>query len=178
MDSIAIFLFGSVALIAGLIFLSLVWGLLSKRQAAKAAANQVPLRQGQPIAATVSAIVLIGFFVTSLFVGTEFLMPRSDRSSVAVQPGVSSRGAAAPTELAQLARKVDKAADGVYGGLDTTKDFIGKTEVRKQAIERGRDRAHGKLKSLAERIQAAAEQNQPLSPLDQKNATHITTGVS
>ncbi|MEO1295959.1 MAG: hypothetical protein AAFW75_09175 [Cyanobacteria bacterium J06636_16] len=170
-------MFGSVALILGLIFLSLVWGILSNRQTARATANRAPLSQEQPIAATVAAIVLVGFFVASLFIGSEFLASDVDRTSVAMSV-INSNDPVAQMELKQLARKVDRAADGIYGGLDTTKNFIGKTEPRKQAIERGRDRAHGKLKSLAERIQTAAEQNQLPSPLDQKNATHITTGVS
>jgi hypothetical protein len=53
----------------------------------------------------------------------------------------------------------------VFSGLDTTKELIGKTKQRNQAIEHGRTTASGKLQELAERArQAHEEHNDQIEP--------------
>jgi len=99
----------------------------------------------------------------------------SDTRIVAAE--AAAQGNASQTELTDLADKVDQAAEEVYSGLDTTKEIIGKTDARKEAIEHGRNRAHQKLGSLAERIRAALRGEAPLDELDQVEAEHVTQGV-
>lgn len=140
-------------------------------------ANQTGSRSAQPILVTASGVVLIGVFLGSLFVGQEVLLPAitGDRGAEAAE--VQLADASSAETLALLADAVDRAAMGVYGGLDTTKDFIGKTEARKVAIERGRDDASEKLGALSQRIRNALAQNAKLQPLDQRVAEHVTAGL-
>ncbi|MEO1095741.1 MAG: hypothetical protein AAFX01_12670 [Cyanobacteria bacterium J06638_28] len=149
-------------------FLSVWKGFLSR---------QVDNRSAQPILVTASGVVLIGVFLGSLFVGQEVLLPAiaSDRGTATAE--VQLADASSAETLTLLADAVDKAAMGVYGGLDTTKDFIGKTEARKVAIERGRDDASEKLGALSQRIRSASAQNTRLHPLDQRVAQHVTAGL-
>ena len=53
------------------------------------------------------------------------------------------------------ANQADIAADKIYKGLDQTKDFIGKTEQRKQVIEQAREHASNRLKEQSERAKSA-----------------------
>lgn len=124
---------------------------------------------------TASAVILIGLFLGSIFIGQGFLYRDSDTQLLAAE--AEPQGNGSPQELTDLAAKVDKAAEGVYGGLDTTKKIIGKTEDRKEAIEHGRNHASGKLGSLAERIRAALRGEAPLNKLDRYAAEHVTEGL-
>jgi hypothetical protein len=78
--------------------------------------------------------------------------------------------------LPTAADQAETFADDVYSGLDTTKEIIGKTEARKQAIEQGRTKASGKLKGLAERARQAHEQQDDaiLSDTDRRVLKHIS----
>jgi hypothetical protein len=79
-------------------------------------------------------------------------------------------------DLPAAADQAETFADDVYSGLDTTKEIIGKTEARKQAIEYGRTKASGKLKGLAERARQAHEQQDDaiLSNTDRRVLKHIS----
>ncbi|MEA5498480.1 hypothetical protein [Limnoraphis robusta] len=58
-------------------------------------------------------------------------------------------------DLDSAANRSEEAADKIYQGLDKTKDFIGKTEPRKQVIEKARDHASNRLKEQSERAKSA-----------------------
>ena len=168
MQSFALFAVSAILVSLCAIFLFLGYGVLAGN---KSGGGQLP----RPAILTVSAIVLIGMFLASLFIGRGFLYRGSDTRIVAAE--AAAQGNASQTELTDLADKVDQAAEEVYGGLDTTKEIIGKTDARKEAIEHGRNRAHQKLGSLAERIRAALRGEAPLDELDQVEAEHVTQGV-
>ena len=77
--------------------------------------------------------------------------------------------------LDQAADKANDLSDGVYGGLDTTKEIIGKTEARNQAIETGRDAASQKMLELSDRArQAEATGEDVLSKTDKRVLKHIS----
>ncbi|NJL86388.1 MAG: hypothetical protein HC886_11045 [Leptolyngbyaceae cyanobacterium SM1_1_3] len=57
--------------------------------------------------------------------------------------------------LDAAADAVEQAAGDVYEGLETTKRIKGKTELRNQKIEEGRDHASDKLQELADKARAA-----------------------
>lgn len=151
-----------------IVFLSVWKGFLSK---------QTDNRSAQPILVTASGVVLIGIFLGSLFVGQEVLLPAITGDRGAEFADMQLADASSAETLSLLADAVDRAAVGVYGGLDTTKDFIGKTEARKVAIERGRDDASEKLGALSQRIRNASTQKERLHPLDQRVAQHVTAGL-
>lgn len=71
-------------------------------------------------------------------------------------------------DLQEAAKRVETAAEAVYSGLETTKTLIGKTELRNQAIEGGRDRAKEKLQTLAERALEAQESGTPLTETEKR----------
>lgn len=58
-------------------------------------------------------------------------------------------------DLKKGANQAEIAADKIYKGLDQTKDFIGKTEQRKQVIEQAREHASNRLKEQSERAKSA-----------------------
>ncbi|EAW34407.1 hypothetical protein [Lyngbya sp. PCC 8106] len=58
-------------------------------------------------------------------------------------------------DLETSANQAEIAADKIYKGLDKTKDFIGKTEPRKQVIEQAREQASNRLKQQSERAKSA-----------------------
>ncbi|ERT09160.1 hypothetical protein M595_0876 [Lyngbya aestuarii BL J] len=58
-------------------------------------------------------------------------------------------------DLETGANQAEIAADKIYKGLDQTKDFIGKTEQRKQVIEQAREHASNRLKEQSERAKSA-----------------------
>jgi hypothetical protein len=77
--------------------------------------------------------------------------------------------------LDHAANQADDLAEDVYNGLDTTKQIIGKTEARNQAIEQGRNSASQKLDQLADRArQAEASGDDVLSTTDKRVLKHIT----
>ncbi len=83
-----------------------------------------------------------------------------------------------PAQPLQLDRAADQAKDlseNVYGGLDTTKKFIGKTDARNQAIETGRDAASQKMQELSDRAQQAKSSGEDvLSATDKRVLKHIS----
>lgn len=80
-----------------------------------------------------------------------------------------------PLSLEQAADQADQLSDDVYGGLDTTKKIIGKTEARNQAIEKGRDAASQKLEELSDRArQAETAGEDVLSATDKRVLKHIS----
>lgn len=80
-----------------------------------------------------------------------------------------------PVQLEQAAGQADDLSKNVYGGLDTTKKIIGKTDARNQAIETGRDAASQKLEELSDRArQAEVYGDDVLSPTDKRVLKHIS----
>ncbi len=53
------------------------------------------------------------------------------------------------------ANRSEAASEEIYQGLEKTKDFIGKTEPRKQVIEKAREKASNQLKEQSERAKTA-----------------------
>lgn len=83
--------------------------------------------------------------------------------------------APAPIQIERAADQADDLSQDVYGGLDTTKKIIGKTEPRNQAIERGRDAASQKMKELGDRARQAEESGEDvLSATDKRVLKHIS----
>lgn len=138
--------------------------------------NQSKYGLPQPVILTASAVILIGVFLTSLFIGREIIFA-DNVTSDSPEQAVRERTIQDPQELENLAGKVDRAADNIYSGLDTTKEIIGKTETRKQAIEHGRTHANSKMVTLSNRIRNALKGKEPLRPFDRRAAEHITEGV-
>lgn len=69
--------------------------------------------------------------------------------------GVTSQSLSSQSvDLEASANQAETAAEEIYQGLDQTKEFIGKTEDRKQIIEKARDRASSKLEKQAERARS------------------------
>ncbi|WOD39066.1 hypothetical protein [Nodosilinea sp. E11] len=80
-----------------------------------------------------------------------------------------------PLDLDQAADRAEDFSEDVYHGLDTTKEIIGKTEARNQAIEQGRSTASGKLKDLADRARQAEATGDPvLSETDKRVLKNIS----
>jgi hypothetical protein len=79
-----------------------------------------------------------------------------------------------PLDLDAAADQAEALSDNVYSGLDTTKEIIGKTEARKQAIEHGRDKASTKLQDLADRARQNQGVEPPLSETDKRVLRHIS----
>lgn len=171
MQPFAVFAFSAILVSLCAVFLFLGKGIFAGN-------NQSGFNLPQPVIMTASAVILIGIFLGSLFIGREIIYADNVTSfspKQAAEESVSAQNS--PQELEDLANNVDQAADSVYNGLDTTKDIIGKTELRKEAIEHGRDHASGRLGTLSERIRKARQEKQPLRPFDRRTAEHVTKGV-
>lgn len=131
----------------------------------------------RPIIVAVSGVLLIGILIISIFIGTGATSAKqSPYSPSDLTRAAESAQSTSPQDLKQAAEEVDEAAADVYSGLDKTKDIIGKTDARKQAIEHGRDNVSNKLESLSDRVEEAAQQNKPLNPSDQRAVEHLTAG--
>ncbi|MEB3357931.1 MAG: hypothetical protein VKK04_14470 [Synechococcales bacterium] len=87
--------------------------------------------------------------------------------SIAIEAPGNGSGQDLDFDLERATEQVERASDEIYQGLDRTKDLIGKTEPRKEAIEHGRDHARERLESLAEKARAAQERGDPLSPKEE-----------
>lgn len=168
MQPFAIFAIAAILVSLCAVFLFLGYGVLAGNDAD---GTGLP----KPAVMTAAAVILIGVFLGSIFAGRAILYSDGDTNILAADTKTQVTGDR--RELTDLAARVDQAATGVYSGLDTTKDLIGKTEVRKEAIEQGRDHAHGKLASLAERIRAALRGDAPLNTFDRNAAEHVTEGL-
>ncbi|WP_017300490.1 hypothetical protein [Nodosilinea nodulosa] len=80
-----------------------------------------------------------------------------------------------PLDLDIARDRAEELAGGVYNGLDTTKQLIGKTEARNEAIEHGRDQASSTLQNLADKAQRAeASNDEVLSETDRRILKHIS----
>ena len=66
-------------------------------------------------------------------------------------------------DLERGANRAEAATDNIYKGLDRTKDVVGKTEQRKQVIEKARDHASSRLQEQYERAKSA-ENPESLDP--------------
>ncbi|MFQ4138331.1 hypothetical protein PGN35_018635 [Nodosilinea sp. PGN35] len=118
---------------------------------------------------TLSAAIGAGIVTIAigLILWSTTLSPASQAQTVGVEP--------APIPLEQAASQAEDLSQDVYGGLDTTKKIIGKTEPRNQAIERGRDAASQKMEELSDRArQAEASGDDVLSATDKRVLKHIS----
>ncbi|MEB3212172.1 MAG: hypothetical protein VKL39_12495 [Leptolyngbyaceae bacterium] len=79
-------------------------------------------------------------------------------------------------DLDRAAQRAKEASDQIYRGLDRTKREIGKTDLRKQAIEHGRDHASDKWEALAEKARRAQRGEATLSPIDRFNLWRLQRG--
>ncbi len=108
-------------------------------------------------------IIAVGLIVW----GTSFSAASQARGTDA-QPGP-------PVQLDQAADQAEALSEGVYGGLDTTKQIIGKTAARNQMIEQGRATASQKLEELGDRArQAESLDDDVLSETDKRVLKHIS----
>lgn len=113
---------------------------------------------------TVAGILVIGALVALIAIVT-FSAPLGSENSGVPYRTVNED---LPVDMEAALKQVEAASQSIYGGLDTTKDLIGKTAARKQAIEEGRGEASRKLTALVERVRASIDQGKPLSRTDQK----------
>lgn len=114
-------------------------------------------------------IIALGLVVASLFIFNFIAAdgaPSSDRSA-AIAPDTTA------INLEQAADRAEAAAEAVFNGLDTTKEFIGKTEARNQAIEGGRNNASQKLFALANRVRDAMQSGEPVPISDKRILLHL-----
>ncbi|WP_035985714.1 hypothetical protein [Leptolyngbya sp. KIOST-1] len=80
-----------------------------------------------------------------------------------------------PLDLEKASQQAENLTEDVYNGLDTTKQVIGKTEGRNEAIEAGRATASNNLRKLAERAeQAENSPNTSLSETDKRVLKHLS----
>jgi len=71
-------------------------------------------------------------------------------------------------DLDKAADRADEASEKIFKGLDETKNFVGKTEQRKQAIQHGREHASDKWKSIADKARRAKDSEESLTPPEEK----------
>lgn len=72
-----------------------------------------------------------------------------------------------PAQTEKLAEDVRTAAENSFNGLETTKELIGKTKYRKDAIGYGRTKASQKLKALSDKLEASEGQiDRSLTPTE------------
>jgi len=90
----------------------------------------------------------------------------ADRS-LAIESDGEGLGQEFDFDLERAIEQVERASEEIYQGLDRTKELIGKTERRKEAIEHGRNHARERLESLAEKARAAQREGYILSPKEE-----------
>lgn len=119
------------------------------------------------------AAILI-LWATTLTFASEGVRPSREPSLD--QPAMVDPKAGQELDLPAAADQAEEFSDDVFSGLETTKEIIGKTEARKEAIEHGRTKASGKLQELAERARQAQEQQDDdiLSQTDRRVLKHIS----
>ncbi len=116
--------------------------------------------------------ILSGAILAGLIAIATVLILRGTAPSLASQGQV---GVEQPINLEQAADQADKLSDNVYGGLDTTKKNIGKTDARNEAIETGRDAASQKMAELSDRAEQAKSSGEDvLSTTDKRILKHIS----
>ncbi|HAG84640.1 MAG TPA: hypothetical protein DCL61_26675 [Cyanobacteria bacterium UBA12227] len=69
-----------------------------------------------------------------------------------------------PLDLEEGSNKADEASQTIFEGIDTTKDWIGNREETNQAIEKARESASDKWKSLADKARNSENSDESLSP--------------
>jgi len=119
---------------------------------------------------TLSAAIGAGLIAIAvgLIVWSTTLSSASQGKAIDPQPGN-------PIQLDQAADQAADLSKDVYNGLDTTKEIIGKTEARNEAIEKGRDAASQKMQELSDRArQAEISGDDVLSETDKRVLKHIT----
>lgn len=67
-----------------------------------------------------------------------------------------------PASLEKAADTAERASEQVFDKMEKTQDIVGKTEGRKEAIQKAREHASNKLKSQADRARSAAENSEDL----------------
>ena len=116
--------------------------------------------------------ILSGSILAGLIAIATVLILRGTVPSLASQ---GQAGAEQPINLEQAADQADQLSDNVYGGLDTTKKIIGKTDARNEAIETGRDAASQKMQELSDRAEQAKSSGEDvLSTTDKRILKHMT----
>ncbi len=119
------------------------------------------------------AVVLI-LWGTTLTFASQGVKPSREPSLN--QPAMVDPKGEQDLDLKAAADQAEDLSNKVFSGLETTKELIGKTEPRKQAIEHGRTKASGKLEGLAERARQADEgqDDSVLSDTDRRVLKHIS----
>lgn len=78
-------------------------------------------------------------------------------------------------DLDRAAQSAERASDQIFEGLEETKEKIGKTEGRKEVIQKAREHASEKWQSLADKARDAQRNpNTELSPVEQKNLKRLS----
>lgn len=122
------------------------------------------------VAAVLAMLALV--MTLSVVAGHGIQSSQGPAAAQAEQVGAEPRW---PVDLDVAADRAETMADDVYNGLDTTKDIIGKTEARNQAIEHGRSTASDTLDDLADRArQAQRSDDEVLSETDKRVLQHLS----
>lgn len=79
-------------------------------------------------------------------------------------------------DLDKGAEQAKKASEKAFDGLETTKELIGKTEKRKQAIEYGRKKASRKWESIADKAEKAKKSEASLNDTEKLTLDRMTDG--
>lgn len=108
------------------------------------------------------AVVLVGLMwvgggMISTPVFAKALTPEADFYNV---PGENTEN----LDLQKASDAATNASEKVFDQLETTKNFVGKTEKRKEAIEGARKIAHKNLTDQADRAKAAENPDVHLAP--------------
>lgn len=80
-----------------------------------------------------------------------------------------------PLDLQQAASQADDASQKIFEGIDTTKDWVGNREGTNQAIEKARESASDKWKSLADKARNSDNSDESLSPSEGNVLKRLTS---
>lgn len=81
-----------------------------------------------------------------------------------------------PLDLEQGANQANEASEKIFQGLDATQGWMGQTEQGDRTIERARENASKKWKSLSDKARRAQNSDESLSPSDRQVLETMQTG--
>lgn len=117
-----------------------------------------------------SKIVASGLAYLFVFFALSLISLASFKQDAALAASVDANQLVLAEKLANPEQAADRAAeasDQIFEGLDTTKEIIGKTEPRKQAIEHARKHASEKLDDLADKARRTKDSDESLTYTEQ-----------
>ncbi|MBD2576517.1 hypothetical protein [Oscillatoria sp. FACHB-1406] len=117
------------------------------------------------IGRTILSCIVVGFIA----LGFGFATPQQGMAAPLPTLIADAADAIPEPNPAEGAKKAEKASEKIYDGLEETKQNIGKTEPRKDAMDYARGHASKRLEILADKAEAAARGEDSLSEVDKVN---------